>query len=380
VSVELKRLQIVLGACFGWFAKPQPLIRIDWPSRPNRAVCDLDRASSGGLAAIAELAFMVLRPWSSQARIFPAQTFGDKEPSGMAAGTTQTIRSNGVDLCVETFGAQTAPPLVLIMGLGAQMIAWPDPFCEAIAAKGFHVIRFDNRDIGQSSRLEHLGVPNTMALMGELALGRKLTVPYTLRDMAADTIGLLEHFGIERAHIVGASMGGMIGQELAIHSASRLRSLTSIMSSTGDPRLPTASPEATAILFAPVPTDHAGYVKHYANVLRILRGPHFPEDAADDPARIERIFARGVNPAGVMRQFAAILASGNRTTALKSVQTPTLVIHGDADPLVRIEGGRATAAAIPMAQLEIIPKMGHSLPTALCSRLVDLITAHATQH
>ncbi len=298
----------------------------------------------------------------------------------MTAGTTRTLASNGIDLCVETFGTERAPPIVLIMGLGAQMITWPEPFCETLAAKGFHVVRFDNRDIGQSTKLTHLGVPNTMALMGEIALGRKLTVPYTLKDMATDTVGLLDQLGLDRAHIVGASMGGMVGQELAINYASRMRSLTSIMSSTGDPRLPAASPEATAILFTPAPTDHDGYVKHYAKVLQVLRGPHFPEEAAEDAERIERVFARGVNPQGVTRQFAAILASGNRTKALQTVKLPTLVIHGDADPLVRVEAGTATAAAISGSKLEIIPNMGHSLPRAIWPRLIELISAHAGRH
>jgi pimeloyl-ACP methyl ester carboxylesterase len=295
----------------------------------------------------------------------------------MTAATTQTIRANGMDLCVETFGAATAQPLVLIMGLGAQMITWPEPFCEALAGHGFHVIRFDNRDIGLSSRLDHLGVPNTMAMMGEIALGRKPSVAYALKDMALDTVGLLDHFGFARAHIVGASMGGMIGQEMAINHATRLHTFTSIMSSTGDPRLPTASPEAATVLFTPAPTDPVGYAKHYTNVLRVLRGPHFPEEAAEDAERVARVFARGVNPAGVTRQFAAILASGNRTKALAGVTTPTLVLHGDADPLIRIEGGKATAAAIPGAVLEIIPKMGHALPRALWPRLVAAIAAHA---
>jgi pimeloyl-ACP methyl ester carboxylesterase len=298
----------------------------------------------------------------------------------MTAGTTRTIASNGVELCVETFGAEQAPPIVLIMGLGAQMIAWPEPFCQALASQGFQVIRFDNRDIGQSSKLTQLGIPNTMALMGEIALGRKLSVPYTLKDMATDTVGLLDQLGHERAHIVGASMGGMIGQELAINAASRMRSFTSIMSSTGDPRLPAATPEATAILFTPAPTDHDGYVKHVTKVFQVLRGPHFPEEAAEDADRVERVFARGVNPAGVARQFAAILASGDRTAQLHAVKTPTLVIHGDADPLVRVEGGKATAAAISGAKLEIIPKMGHSLPRAVWPRLIELIATHASQH
>jgi pimeloyl-ACP methyl ester carboxylesterase len=293
------------------------------------------------------------------------------------AGAVSTFRANGIDLCVETFGDPSSKPLVLIMGLGAQMIVWPDLFCADLAAQGFFVIRFDNRDIGQSTWLTHLGVPNTMALLGRIALRLPITVPYTLRDMAADVVGLLDVLKIERAHVAGASMGGMIGQELAINFPERLLTLTSIMSSTGDPKLPPATAEATAILFAQSPTEQDGYIKHYIQVMQVLRGPHFPEETPGDLARSERVFSRGINPGGVARQFAAILASGNRTKKLATVKTPTLVIHGDADPLIRIEGGKRTAAAIAGAKLTIIPKMGHSLPQAVWPAIIDAMVVHA---
>lgn len=297
--------------------------------------------------------------------------------STSASPGERIAKVNGLELCYETFGDAAAAPLVLIMGLGAQMVAWPDAFCAALADRGYHVVRFDNRDIGRSTSLTHLGVPNTMALMGELALGRKPSVPYTLKDMATDTIGLFDHLGFERAHVVGASMGGMIGHELAINFPGRLKTLTSIMSSTGDPRIPPAAPEAMAVLMTPAPVEHAAYIAHYSNVLRVLRGPHFPEEAADDPARVERVFGRGINPPGVARQFAAILASGNRTVALAAVKTPTLVLHGDADPLIRVDGGRFTAAAIPGAKLEIVPNMGHALPKAAWPQMLAAIVKHA---
>jgi pimeloyl-ACP methyl ester carboxylesterase len=290
--------------------------------------------------------------------------------------STSIIRSNGIDLCIETFGAATGKPLILIMGLGAQMIAWPDDFCSALAAQGFFVIRFDNRDIGKSTWLTHLGVPNAMALIGRIAVRRPITVPYTLLDMATDVVGLLDVLNIDRAHIVGASMGGMIAQELALNFPQRLLSLTSIMSSTGDPKLPPATAEATAILFAQPPADRGAFLTHYAKVMQVLRGPHFPEENTDDAARAERVYSRGVNPGGAARQFAAILASGNRTKKLANVKTPTLVIHGDGDPLIRVEGGRATAAAIPSAKLIIVPKMGHSLPRAVWPAIIDPIVAH----
>jgi pimeloyl-ACP methyl ester carboxylesterase len=290
------------------------------------------------------------------------------------------VKANGIDVCCETFGDASAPPVLLIMGLGAQMIAFDEAFCAALAAKGFYVVRFDNRDIGRSTRFDKAGIPNVLAMMGNLALGRALDAPYALTDMAKDTVGLMDALSIGKAHVVGVSMGGMIGQTLAIHHGDRLRSLVSIMSSTGDRALPQATPEAAAVLITPAPLDRAGYIKHYANVLKVLRGPHFQEDAKEDEAKAARNFDRGINPAGVGRQLAAVLVSGNRTPALKGVTTPTLVIHGDADPLVRVEAGKATAAAIPYATLQIMPNMGHSLPQALWPRLIDSITAHARAH
>ena len=286
------------------------------------------------------------------------------------------VHANGVDLCVQSFGDPRAPPLVLIMGLGAQMIAWDDAFCATLAGKGYRVIRFDNRDIGKSSRLDHLGVPNTLSLMGQAALGRPLKVPYTLRDMAADTVGLLDALEIERAHIVGASMGGAIAQELAIHFPARLVTITSIMSSTGDPRLPPPTAEALALLFATAPKERAAFIAHHVKVQRVLRGRGFKEEEAGDADRAARNYDRGINAPGVARQLAAIFASGNRTTALGRVTVPALVLHGDADPLVRVEGGRATAAAIKGAKLEVLPGMGHALPRAVWPRIVDAIAAH----
>ena len=297
----------------------------------------------------------------------------------MPGGQTEPslVKANGLELCTDQFGDPAAPPLVLIMGLAAQMISWDDAFCSALAARGYRVIRFDNRDIGKSTWLPALGVPNTMALMAKAAIGLKTKVPYTLRDMAADTTGLLDALGIARAHVVGASMGGAIAQELAVHFSSRIATITSIMSSTGDPHLPPPSAAAMSILFAPAPPSRDAYIAHHRNVLRVLRGAHFREDEAGDGDRAARNFDRGLNPSGVARQFAAIIASGNRTAALSKITTPALVIHGDADPLVRVDGGRATARAIPGAKLEILPGMGHTLPRALWPRIIDAIAGHA---
>lgn len=286
-------------------------------------------------------------------------------------------KANGLELCYDTFGDRTSPPLLLVMGLGAQMIAWEEAFCEQLAARGYFVIRFDNRDIGRSTRLPQLGTPDIMALFAQAMMGKPVAAPYMLRDMAADAIGLLDALAIDRAHVVGASMGGAIGQEMAIHHGSRLLSLTSIMSSTGDPSLPQAKPEALAVLLAPPPKDKQEYLANYLKTWQVLRGPGFPEDEARDLIRAEAAYARGLNPQGVARQLAAIIASGNRTEALKAVRIPTLAIHGDADPLVSVEGGVATANVIPGAKLVRIEGMGHALPISLWGRVIDAIAAHA---
>jgi len=287
---------------------------------------------------------------------------------------------NGVEIAWDSFGDPAAPPLVLIMGLGAQMVAWDDAFCARLAEAGGHrVIRFDNRDIGHSTHLSHLGVPDIQALMLQAMAGKPLAVPYTLRDMAADCIGLLDALGIERAHIVGASMGGAIGQEMAIHHPERMRSFTSIMSTTGNPALPPPTPEAMAVLFSPTPLTFDAYLPHYRKVWRVLRGPDFPLDEARDAERAQLIFLRGLNPGGVARQLAAIFASGNRKPALRDVQVPTLVIHGDADPLVPVACGVDVADAIAGAKLLRIPRMGHALPIPMWPQIIDAIAAHTGQ-
>ena len=292
-------------------------------------------------------------------------------------GNSERVSANGIELCYDTFGDTAAPALLLVMGLAAQMIAWDEEFCEQLAKRGYFVIRFDNRDIGLSTKFPQHGTPDLMALLGQALMGRSVAAPYTLRDMAADAIGLLDALGIARAHVVGASMGGAIGQEMAIHHGERLLSLTSIMSSTGDPSLPQASPEAMAVLLSPPPTDRESYFASYKRTWAVLRGPGFPLDEARDLERAARAWDRGLNPPGVARQMAAILASGNRTSALSSVRVPTLVIHGDADPLVRHEGGVATAKAIPGARLLTINGMGHALPISMWPQLIDAIAAHA---
>ncbi|CAN5173789.1 alpha/beta hydrolase [soil metagenome] len=289
----------------------------------------------------------------------------------------QLARSNGIELCYEIFGSDKSEPMVLIMGLGAQMIHWDDDFCRALAARGFRVIRFDNRDIGQSSKMTGGKRLTATELLKLRFLGTPVAAPYNLHDMATDVIGLLDALKIKSAHIVGASMGGMIAQEMAITFPERVRTLTSIMSTTGDLRLPQPSREAAALLLAPPVSNHDEFVTRFLQTWRLLRVGRFPEDEALDLDRAERTYARGLNPAGVGRQLRAILASGSRKERLRAVKAPTLVIHGAVDPLVSPAAGRATAAAIPNATLLMIDDMGHALPIRLWPEIVDAIAGHA---
>lgn len=294
----------------------------------------------------------------------------------------QRTRANGIELAWDSFGDPAASPLLLVMGLGAQMVAWDDAFCARLAEAGGHrVIRFDNRDIGHSTYLTQLGVPDIQALMQQAMAGRPLDVPYTLRDMADDCARLLDALGVARAHIVGASMGGAIGQEMCIHHPHRMLSFTSIMSTTGNPALPPPSPEALAVLFSPAPGTFEAYLPHYAKVWRVLRGPSaFALDEARDTERAQLVFLRGLNPPGVARQLAAILASGNRKPALRGVNVPTLVIHGEADPLVPVACGVDVADAIAGATLLRIAHMGHALPIPMWPQIVEAIAVHTAQH
>jgi pimeloyl-ACP methyl ester carboxylesterase len=289
----------------------------------------------------------------------------------------QIARANGIELCYEIFGEANAEPLLLIMGLGAQMIQWDDDFCRRLAARGFRVIRFDNRDIGKSSRMTGGKRLGALELLKLRFLKVPVAAPYRLQDMAQDVIGLMDALDIKSAHLVGASMGGMIAQEIAIAFPQRLRSLTSIMSTTGNPKVPPPTREATAVLMAPPPTTKEEYFARFAQTWKVLRAGSFPEDEALDRARAERTYERGLNPAGVGRQLRAILASGSRKERLRSVTAPTLVIHGTVDPLVRPEGGKDTAASISGAKLLMIEGMGHALPIPMWPQIIDAIDKHA---
>jgi pimeloyl-ACP methyl ester carboxylesterase len=289
----------------------------------------------------------------------------------------QIARANGIELCYEIFGDAGAEPMLLIMGLGAQMILWDDEFCSQLAARGFRVIRFDNRDIGKSSKMSGGKKLTALELLKLRFLKIPVAAPYKLSDMAKDVTGLMDVLGISSAHLVGASMGGMIAQEVAISFPQRVRSLTSIMSTTGNPKVPPPTREATAMLMAPPPVTRDEYIVRFAQTWKLLRAGSFPLDEAKDRERAERSFERGLNPAGVGRQLRAILASGSRKQRLATVKAPTLVIHGTVDPLVRPEGGKDTAASIPGAKLLMVEGMGHALPIPMWPQVIDAIDKHA---
>jgi pimeloyl-ACP methyl ester carboxylesterase len=257
-----------------------------------------------------------------------------------------------------------------VMGLATQMLGWPDELCTGLAARGHHVIRFDNRDIGLSTHLNGAPRPDlTAALAGDTS-----SASYTLTDMAADTVGLLDALGIDSAHVVGASMGAMIAQIVAIEHPERVRSLTSIMSTTGDRAVGAASAEAVQVLLAPAPRTREDAVERAVATLRVIGSPGYERDEEATRELAGIAYDRAHDPAGVMRQLLAIAASPDRTTRLGEIGVPTLVIHGADDALIHVSGGRATAAAIPGAELVVIDGMGHDFPRALWPRLIELIT------
>ncbi len=284
------------------------------------------------------------------------------------------VRTTGIEICHETFGAPGAPPLLLVMGLGTQMIAWPDDFCRDLASRGYRVIRFDNRDTGRSSHLDHLPVPDPLRVML-----RREDPPYRIGEMALDTLGLLDALGIERAHVAGVSMGGFIAQEMAVSSPERLRSLSLVMTSTGSVRV--GRPRAGLLWRLgrdrrpDIDRDEA--VELVLALGRRIGSPAYPPDPGYLRALAERSYDRSHDPAGYLRQVAAVMSQQNRTRKLRSVVVPTVVVHGLADPLVGPSGGRAVAAAVPGARFVGIPGMGHDLPRPLWVRIADEISATA---
>ncbi|UZE48757.1 alpha/beta fold hydrolase [Rhodopseudomonas sp. P2A-2r] len=293
-----------------------------------------------------------------------------------------SVTTNGITIHYDSFGAPEAEAMVLIAGLGTQMIRWPVPFCEKLAARGYRVIRFDNRDAGLSTHFPDCPAPDFATLAAALAQGRRPNVPYTLHDMAADTVGLLDALAISRAHLVGRSMGGMIAQLVASDHAQRVRSLTSIMSSTGNPALPPAAPDIMAMLTRPAPNpfaDEAGFLAHGLGFARCIAGPGHPFDTDTHRALILAETIRAYNPAGFGRQIAAIGASGDIRSRLAQITAPTLVIHGTHDRLVPPACGEDTAANIAGAELMPIAGMGHDLPPPVYREVIDAIAALAAR-
>jgi pimeloyl-ACP methyl ester carboxylesterase len=282
--------------------------------------------------------------------------------------------ANGIELEYEVFGDEAAPPLLLVMGLGAQMIAWDDAFCSELAARGFRVVRFDNRDVGLSTKID-APLPDIMACFA----GDSSSANYRLEDMADDAVGLLDVLGIEKAHIVGASMGGMISQTIAIRHPDRVLSLCSIMSTTGAPDVGAPTPEAMQELLRPVSTTKEEYLEASVRSSKVIGSTGFPFDEERARQRADVHFERCYHPMGVARQLAAILASGDRTERLGTVSVPTVVIHGSADPLVTPSGGEATAKAVPDAEHVVIDGMGHDLPEGAWPDIIDAIVANASK-
>lgn len=283
-------------------------------------------------------------------------------------------RANDIEIEYDTFGSRGDRPLLLVMGLGAQMIHWDDDFCDALADRGHFVVRFDNRDVGLSQRFENAGVPDLMQIMMRAQAGQPVEAPYDLDDMADDAAGLLDALDIETAHVCGASMGGMIAQAMALRHRPRLRSLTSIMSSTGNPGLPPGKPEAMAALMSPAGTTREEVLDRAVAISKVIGSPGFARDEAEIRARAERAFERSFYPVGVARQMAAVAAHGNRRPRLEALSIPALVIHGAADALVPVEGGIDTHQALAGSRLLVIDGMGHDLPRETWPEIVNAVT------
>lgn len=290
------------------------------------------------------------------------------------------IHANGIEIEWDHFGAAGAPAILLIAGLGTQMIRWAAPFCESLAARGFRVVRFDNRDAGLSTHFSEFALPEMGEVLAAFARGERPKIPYLLGDMARDAVGLLDALGIDAAHVVGRSMGGMIGQLVAAEYPERVLSLTSIMSTSGNPNLPQSAPEAMAAMRAPAPnpaTDEAGFLAHALRVARANAGTRFGFDEDFIRAQALTEARRAFDPAGAGRQHLAVALDGDRRERLRRIVAPTLAIHGDEDRLLPWPAGEDTAANIPGAAFTKIPGMGHEIPPGLYEQLVALIAAHA---
>ncbi|MDB4264638.1 alpha/beta fold hydrolase [bacterium] len=272
------------------------------------------------------------------------------------------VEANSIQIEYETFGEPDSPALLLIIGIIGQLTFWDEKLCQQLAQQGHYVIRFDNRDAGLSSKIEEAGVPDIMKTIKKQMKGETIKVPYTIEDMADDAVGLLDALGIEKAHICGMSMGGMIAQTIAINYPKRVLSLISIYSNTGDPEEPQSESKARKFLLAPQTEEREAYIEKGIIFFSTISGPGFPYDEKWLRNFVAQSYDRAYNPEGVARQFVAILAQKNRRPELKSLSTPALIIHGADDPLVLVECGKNTAADIPGAELMIIDGMGHDLP------------------
>jgi pimeloyl-ACP methyl ester carboxylesterase len=280
-----------------------------------------------------------------------------------------------VEICFETFGDPADPALLLVMGLGTQMIGWHEDFCRELAGRGFHVIRYDNRDAGRSTHFGDVPPPKPL----ELFTRKFKNLAYTLDDMARDGIGLLDELGVERAHVVGASMGGMIAQGMAVNHPGRVMSLTSIMSTTGSRRVGNAALKTYPFFFGRPPRDKDEFVARIEKLFGIVGSPGFERDPEELRAVARESYDRDPSQAGTPRQLAAILAAGNRTRDVRRITQPTTVVHGDSDKLVARSGGKATARAIPGAKLVLIEGMGHDLPRDVWPRIIDAIVENAAR-
>lgn len=289
------------------------------------------------------------------------------------------LTANGITIEYDTFGARRGRPLLLVMGLGAQMIHWRDEFCDMLSERDHFVIRFDNRDAGLSEKFGHLGIPDMGEMAAQLLAGQPAEAPYSLDDMAADGFALLDALEVEAAHICGASMGGMIVQSMVLKDRARVRSMTSIMSSTGNPDLPSSTDEAMAAMLSPAATNREEAIERTLAVSKVIGSPGYP--AAEEEARIRAAmgYDRAFYPEGVARQMAAIAAHGNRKPALEAIDVPALVIHGEADPLVPVAGGHDTHEALRGSRLMVLEGMGHDLPEPLWPEIVTAIDELTTQ-
>jgi len=286
--------------------------------------------------------------------------------------------SDDIELCYETYGDPADPAILLIMGMGGPMGWWSVSFCERIAASGFFVMRYDNRDVGRSTKVK-TAARLSWALVVRTFAGVNKQVPYTLSDLAADGVGLLDHLGVGRAHVVGVSMGGMIAQTMAIEHGHRVLSLTSIMATTGRRTVGWQSPGLLPMLFRRSKRTREAYVAASHITAKVLGSPAYPIDPEIVRVRAEETFDRGWEPVGVLRQMLAVISQPDRTRSLRTLRMPACVIHGTADRLVHPSGGRATAAAIPGAELVMVPGMGHDLPPALDDIIIDAITRTAAR-